>query len=155
MDIAAIFDGNLDPYILCKSAKPLLLRVFLYEITQFLCHCSKENFTDNLSFVLSIEYSGVNTTTYWCTYFRTYHMFGYFTASLLEINCVIKELNILQNFICKDIIINLPKIKFYGKLGNISIWNWDTTLWFSNKLEFNWLSARYPKFRYFIILKTK
>ena len=54
-----------------------------------------------------MEYSEVNTTPYWCTYFRTYHMFGHFTANLIEINCVIKELNILQNFICKDIIIIL------------------------------------------------
>ena len=74
--------------------------------------------------VLSIEmeYSEVNTAPYWCTYFGTYHIFGHFTAYmyLLKINCVIKELNILQNFICKDIIIN-SKIKFGRKLGNISI----------------------------------
>ena len=31
VDTAAIFDGNLDPYILCKSVKLLLLWVFLYE----------------------------------------------------------------------------------------------------------------------------
>ena len=35
-------------------------------------------------------------------------------------NCIIKELNILQSFICEDIIINLLKIKFCTKLGNIT-----------------------------------
>ena len=54
-----------------------------------------------------MEYSEINTTPYWCTYFRTYHIFGHFTANLLKLNCVIKELNILQNFICTDIIVNL------------------------------------------------
>ena len=32
-------------------------------------------------------------------------MFGHFTANLLELNRVIKEMNILQHLICKDIII--------------------------------------------------
>ena len=32
-------------------------------------------------------------------------MFGHFTANPLEINRVIKELNILPHLICKDIII--------------------------------------------------
>ena len=87
-------------------------------LTDFLCHYSKEKLSDNLSFVLSIEmeYSEVNTMPYWCTDFLTYHMFGYFTANLLVINCIIKELNILQKFICKDIIINLSKVNFCSKL---------------------------------------